>query len=40
MCDVQVLSWSDYFSGSCNAETQRVAGSFGAPTVMLRARKP
>ena len=40
LCDVQVLSRSDYFSGSCNAETRRVAGSFGAHTVVLRARKP
>jgi SAM-dependent methyltransferase len=40
LCDVQVLSRSDYFSGSCSAETRRVAGSFGAHTVVLRARKP
>jgi SAM-dependent methyltransferase len=40
LCDVQVLSRSDYFSGSCNAETRRVAGSFGAHTVVLRAVKP
>jgi SAM-dependent methyltransferase len=40
LCDVQVLSRSDYFSGSCNAETRRVAGSFGAHTVVLRAGKP
>ena len=40
LCDVEVLSRSDYFSGSCNAETRRVAGSFGAHTVVLRARKP
>lgn len=39
LCDVEVLSRSDYFSGSCNAETRRVAGSFGAHTVVLRARK-
>jgi arsenite methyltransferase len=36
---VQVLSRSDYFSGSSNAETRRVAGSFGAHTVVLRAQK-
>ena len=37
---VEVLSRSDYFSASSNAETRRVAGSFGAHTVALRARKP
>jgi SAM-dependent methyltransferase len=40
LCDVEVLSRSDYFSGSGNAETRRVAGSFGAHTVVIRARKP
>jgi SAM-dependent methyltransferase len=40
LCDVQVLSRSDYFSGSRNAETRQVAGSFGAHTMVLRARKP
>ena len=40
LCDVEVLSRSDYFSGSGNEETRRVAGSFGAHTVVLRARKP
>jgi arsenite methyltransferase len=40
LCDVEVLSRSDYFSGSGNAETRRVAGSFGAHTTVLRARKP
>lgn len=40
LCDVQVLSRSDYFSGSNSAETRRVAGSFGAHTVVLRAGKP
>jgi SAM-dependent methyltransferase len=40
LCDVEVLSRSDYFSGSHNEETRRVAGSFGAHTVVLRARKP
>jgi SAM-dependent methyltransferase len=38
--DVQVLSRSDYFSGSHNPETRRVAGSFGAHTAVFRARKP
>ena len=40
LCDVDLLSRSDYFSGSCDPETRRVAGSFGAHTVVLRARKP
>ena len=40
LCDVEVLSRSDYFSGSRDEETRRVAGSFGAHTVVLRARKP
>jgi SAM-dependent methyltransferase len=38
--EVEVLIRSDYFSGSCNAETRQVAGSFGAHAVVLRARKP
>jgi SAM-dependent methyltransferase len=38
--DIEVLSRSDYFSGSRDEETRRVAGSFGAHTVVLRARKP
>ena len=37
---VQVLSRSDYFSGSSSEETRKVAGSFGAHTVVLRAEKP
>ena len=36
---VEVLSRSDYFSGSSSAETRKVAGSFGAHTVVLRARR-
>jgi arsenite methyltransferase len=40
LCDVQVLGRRDYFSGSRNAETRRVAGSFGAHTVVLRGGKP
>jgi SAM-dependent methyltransferase len=40
LCDVEVLSRSDYFAGSSSAETRRVAGSFGAHSVVLRARKP
>lgn len=37
---VAVLSRTDYFSGSSSAETRKVAGSFGAHTVVLRAEKP
>jgi SAM-dependent methyltransferase len=40
LCDVEVLSRSDYFDGSSSAETRRVAGSFGAHSVVLRAQKP
>jgi arsenite methyltransferase len=40
LCDVQVMDRRDYFSGSRNAETRRVAGSFGAHTVVLRAERP
>jgi hypothetical protein len=40
LCDAQVLARRDYFSGSRNAETRRVAGSFGAHTVVLRVGKP
>ena len=40
LCDVELLSPSDYFAGSSSAETRRVAGSFGAHSVVLRARKP
>ncbi len=37
--DVEVLSRFDYFSGSSSAETRKVAGSFGAHTVVMRAVK-
>jgi arsenite methyltransferase len=40
LCDVQVLGRADYFSGSRNPETRRVAGSFGAHAVVLRGGKP
>jgi len=40
LCDVEVLSRSDYFEGSSSAETRRVAGSFGAHAAVFRARKP
>jgi len=39
LSDVQVLGRSDYFAGSSSAETRAVAGSFGAHSVVLRARR-
>jgi len=39
LCDVQVLSRSEYFDHSSNAETRRVAASFGAHAAVFRARK-
>lgn len=40
LCDVEVLDRRDYFGGSGSAETRKVAGSFGAHSVVIRARKP
>jgi arsenite methyltransferase len=40
LCDVRLLGRMDYFSGSRNAETRKIAGSFGAHSVVFRARKP
>lgn len=40
LSDLEVLDRRDYFSGSGSAETRKVAGSFGAHSVVLRARKP
>jgi ubiquinone/menaquinone biosynthesis C-methylase UbiE len=40
LCDVEMLSQSDYFAGSSSAETRRVAASFGGHSIVLRARKP
>lgn len=37
--DVAVLDRRDYFGGSSSAETRKVAGSFGAYSVVIRARK-
>ncbi|HEU5170609.1 MAG TPA: methyltransferase domain-containing protein [Gemmatimonadales bacterium] len=39
LCDLQVLARLDYFAGSSSAETRKVAGSFGAHSVVLRGRK-
>jgi arsenite methyltransferase len=38
--DVEVLGHLDYFAGSSSAETRKVAASFGARTVVMRATKP
>lgn len=38
--EVDVLSRHDYFAGSHSAETRKVAGSFGAHAIVLRAVKP
>ena len=38
--NIEKLSELDYFSGSSNEETRRVAASFGAHTVVMRASKP
>jgi SAM-dependent methyltransferase len=37
---VEVLSHLDYFAASASAETRKVAGSFGAQTIVARAVKP
>ena len=37
---VEVLSRSDYFAGSSSPETRKVAASFGAHAIVLRAKKP
>jgi SAM-dependent methyltransferase len=36
---VEVLSRSDYFAGSSSLETRRVAASFGAHAIVLRAER-
>lgn len=38
--DVEVVSRIDYFSASSSESTKKVAGSFGAHSVVLRGRKP
>jgi SAM-dependent methyltransferase len=37
---IEVLARLDYFAASSNEETRKVARSFGAGTVVLRASKP
>jgi arsenite methyltransferase len=39
LVDVEVLACLDYFAGSSSAETRKVAGSFGAHSIVLRGRK-
>ncbi len=36
---IEILGQQDYFAGSCSAETRKVAGSFGAHTVVMRGVK-
>ncbi|MGH7608048.1 MAG: methyltransferase domain-containing protein, partial [Gemmatimonadales bacterium] len=38
--DVAVLARHDYFAASASAETRKVAASFGAHAIVLRAIKP
>lgn len=40
LCDIEELVSLDYFAGSSSPETRKVAGSFGAHSIVLRARKP
>jgi len=39
LTDIEILHRQDYFSASASAETRKVAASFGAHAVALRARK-
>lgn len=38
--EIETLAHLDYFSGSASEETRKVAGSFGARTMVMRAVKP
>jgi SAM-dependent methyltransferase len=38
LVDLEVLTQLDYFAGSSSPETQKVAGSFGAHSIVLRGR--
>lgn len=40
LADLEMLGRLDYFAGSSSAETRKVAGSFGAHSVVLQGRKP
>jgi arsenite methyltransferase len=39
LVELEELTRLDYFAGSSSAETQKVAGSFGAHSIVLRGRK-
>jgi len=39
LVNMEELNWLDYFAGSSSAETRKVAGSFGAHSIVLRGRK-
>ena len=39
LVEVETLGRFDYFAGSSSAETRKVAGSFGAAAIVMRARK-
>jgi arsenite methyltransferase len=39
LCDVEIVQRLDYFAGSSSDETRKVAGSFDAHTVVIRACK-
>jgi SAM-dependent methyltransferase len=39
LVDMEELNRLDYFAGSSSAETRKVAGSFGAHSIVLRGRK-
>jgi len=40
LCDVEMINRVDYFSASSSAETRKVAGSFGAHSIVLMGHKP
>ncbi|MEW5919144.1 MAG: methyltransferase domain-containing protein [Gemmatimonadota bacterium] len=40
LSDLEVLQRVEYFSASSSVETRKVAGSFGAHSIVLRGRKP
>jgi arsenite methyltransferase len=39
LVEIEELTRLDYFAGSSSAETRKVAGSFGAHSIVLRGRK-
>jgi SAM-dependent methyltransferase len=39
LVEIEVLTRLDYFAGSSSDETRKVAGSFGAHSIVLRGRK-